>query len=228
MGTGYGEERIFTTPMTPPGKAPAFDGTDDYVNTSHGARFNVGNTLTIEAWIKPASLSGRRGVFSMRLNNVAGSFQLEVGTGSSGENRVAVTGVNTRVAQMDDHAPAPNQWTHIAYARGETGAGTHTLYVNGVAQTLISDADYTFINNSSDKVIGSGTLGGQLFPGQIDELRVWSVARTEDEIRDNMHRQLNGDEAGLVAYYSCNQASGTNLADQTANTNDGMLVNGPV
>ncbi len=215
--------------IAPPGNALQFDGVDDYVNVGHDASFNVGNTLTIEAWIKPTSLSSRYGVFSTRLDGSAGSFQLEVGIGSGGVNRLAVTGVSTWVAETGDNALAPNQWTHIAYTRTGTGAGTHTLYVNGVAQTLTSDADYTFVDNSSDKVIGSGIAGGvwQYFPGQIDEVRVWNTARTQAEIQDAMHHVLTGTETGLVAYYRFDEGSGTTTADLTANDNTGTLVNGP-
>ena len=35
------------------------------------------------------------------------------------------------------------------------------------------------------------------FIGQIDEVRVWNLARTEDEIRSDMNIQLNGDEPGF-------------------------------
>jgi len=37
--------------------------------------------------------------------------------------------------------------------------------------------------------------------GQLDELRVWSVARTEKQIRDTMFTSLHGNEPGLVGYW---------------------------
>ncbi|MCX6879949.1 MAG: hypothetical protein NTW21_40035 [Verrucomicrobia bacterium] len=227
-GDGAGSE-LWRVPVTrAPGNCLAFDGTNDYVNIGHGASLDAGNTLTIEAWIKPTSMTSRHGIFSTRFNNAAGSFQLEVGIGGDGTNRVAVSGINTWVAQTGDNAITPNVWTHIAYTRSGPGAGTHTIYVNGVAQTLISDAAYAFVDNASDKVLGSGTNGGQFFPGPMDEVRVWNVARTQDQIRDAMHRTLNGDETGLLAYYRFDHDLGTTLADFTANQLDGTLVNGPV
>jgi len=204
------------------GNSLDFDGTDDYVNVGNDASFNVGNTLTIEAWVKPANLSNRYGIFSTRLNNTANAFQLEIGIGSGGTNRVAVTGLGNYVAQTGDGALNPNEWTHIAYVRNGTG-DTHAIYVNGVEQTL-STAAYTFADNSSDKVIASGTNGGQLYPGQIDEVRVWNVARTGTEIRENIHLTLSGTETGLVAYYQFDHTSGTDLDDLTANNNDGTLL----
>ena len=230
-GTGYGADRTCTTLVAPPGNALSFNGTNQSVNIGHGASLNVGNTLTVEAWVKPSNVTNRYAVFSTRLNNTAGSFQLEIGAGSgtvgTDRGRVGVSGVGTWVAQATNDVIRSNVWTHIAYTRTGTGAGTHALYVNGVAQALISNDPYTFTNNASDKMIGSGTLGGQFFPGQIDELRVWNVARTEAELRDAMHKPLAGSESGLVAYYQFNANSGTALADLTANANTGTLSNSP-
>ena len=210
--------------LTPADNALYFDGSNDTVNVGHDAGFNVGNTLTIEAWIKPASLSGRHAVFSTRLDNAAGSFQLEVGAGSDGANRLVVSGVNTWVAQTDDNALAPNQWTHVAYTRTGTGAGTHALYVNGVPQTLVSDANYPFVDNASDKVIGSGT-SGDFFQGEVGEVRIWNVARTQAELQANGLTRLRGDEPGLVAYYPFGKSDDPAvLADVGPNSLNGAIA----
>jgi hypothetical protein len=78
---------------------------------------------------------------------------------------VAVSGLNTWVAQTGDNVMRSNQWTHIAYVRTAYGVSNQTIYVNGMAQPLISEAAYAFTNNASDKVLGAGTSGGQFFPG---------------------------------------------------------------
>lgn len=70
------------------------------------------------------------------------------------------------------------------------------------------------------------------FHGSIDELRVWNVARSTAEIQGVMNTELNGDESGLVAYYTFNQgvAGGdntgmANLTDASSNVNNGTLKN---
>ena len=209
------------------GNALQFDGINDYVNVGHGSNLDLGNTLTIEVLVKPNNLASRYGVFSTRLVNVAGAFQLEIGTGDLGVNRVAVSGLNTWVAQTANNAIQPNRWTHIAYTRSGTGANPHAIYINGVAQSLTTVA-YTFATNTTDKVIGSGTSGTQLFPGQIDELRVWKVARTQAEITNSLLTTLSGNETGLVAYYRFDEGKGLTAYDATTNHSDGQLINGPV
>ena len=149
-----------------------FDGVDDYVNIGNDSSLDVGNVLTIEAWVKPVDLSGHYGIYSTRFINSSGGFQLEVGTGNNGINRVVVIGISTWVAQTYDNAIMPGVWSHVVYTRSGAGAGTHKIYVNGVEQGLISDSSYGFVDNTSDKVIASSVNGGWLFKGKIDEFRL--------------------------------------------------------
>jgi len=206
------------------GNTLLFSLVNGYVNIGHGASLDVGNTLTVEAWVKPYALDGRFGVFSTRLDNSAGSFQLEIGNGNGGTGRVAVSAPGTWVAETGNNVIVLNQWHHIAYVRTGPGAGNQAIYINGVAQALVTDADYTFTNNASDKVIGSGTSGGQLYSGELDNVRVWSVARTADQIRDDMHLSLPGDTSGLAAGYTFDRAGGATLPDLSTNANHGTLV----
>jgi hypothetical protein len=206
------------------GNALEFNGIDEYVTVGNDESFDLGNVLTIEAWIKPGEKSTRQGIFSSSFNNSDGAFRLEIGSANGGTKRVAVYGINTWVAQTGDNAYSNDQWTHIAYVRTGSGAGTHTIYVNGIAQALISDSPYEFIDNTSNKVIGSGTSGDQFFKGVMDEVRIWNVALTQQQIRQNMYRTLKGDETGLVSYYQFNIASDTKTNDNIS-LNNGTLVN---
>jgi hypothetical protein len=48
-------------------------------------------------------------------------------------------------------------------------------------------------------------------------VRVWNVARTEDEIRGSAYAPLEGDEPGLVGYWRFNEGRGTLAFDSTSN-----------
>ena len=60
---------------------------------------------------------------------------------------------------------------------------------------------------------------------KMDEVRIWSDARTATEIRENMCKNLTGNEDGLLAYYSFDNSSGTTLQDFSGNGYDGTLTN---
>ena len=61
--------------------------------------------------------------------------------------------------------------------------------------------------------------------GIIDDVRFWNDVRTEAEIKENMHKDLAGDEADLRAYYKMSNGTGTSLTDNSSNSNTGTLTN---
>ena len=62
------------------------------------------------------------------------------------------------------------------------------------------------------------------FVGQIDEVRVWNIVRSEADIRSDMTTKLNGDEPGLVGYWKFDEDKDGVVADVSPNRNDGNLV----
>ncbi len=65
------------------------------------------------------------------------------------------------------------------------------------------------------------TLG---FNGQIDDIRVWNVQLTPEQVADNLYRPLTGSEAGLAGYWPFNTGSGQLVDDGTGHGNTGRLV----
>ena len=58
---------------------------------------------------------------------------------------------------------------------------------------------------------------GHYFGGDIDEIRLWNVVRTETELQSTNTKKLAGNETGLVVYYDFDQgtACGNNLQEDT-------------
>lgn len=73
-----------------------------------------------------------------------------------------------------------------------------------------------------------GSLDGtdESFAGDIDEIRIWSIARTGDEVAEEMLGQVSAEEPGLVAYFNCNAIHGTRVPDESGNGNDATLGGG--
>nr|VFK50751.1 MAG: Concanavalin A-like lectin/glucanases superfamily protein [Candidatus Kentron sp. TUN]VFK51952.1 MAG: Concanavalin A-like lectin/glucanases superfamily protein [Candidatus Kentron sp. TUN] len=74
--------------------------------------------------------------------------------------------------------------------------------------------------------VGYNPSGGDEFSnGIIDEIRIWNRALTKEEIRENMKRELIGNQEGLVAYYNFEKVSNNSeVADLSKNGNHGRLV----
>ena len=64
------------------------------------------------------------------------------------------------------------------------------------------------------------------FVGYIDEVRIWNIARTGEEIRADMDRKLKGNEPGLIGYWNFDtEADGDGIiSDKTPNQIDGRFV----
>lgn len=193
----------------------------DFV-TGTNASLPVGNTArTIECWVKTAPAStGYESIidYGTLANNQRAALYLEAGTGklyySAFSNDAAGTS-NIR----------DGNWHHCAASFDGTNL---RLYVDGNLETT---SPKTFATIGTAFEIGSQIgAGSEFFDGKLDELRVWNVARTQDQIRAFKNVQLAGNEAGLVAYYNFNQgiADGTNtglttLDDRSPSNADGTL-----
>ena len=199
----------------------SLDGINDYVDVGNNSVLDVDNSVTIEAWINPANLSNRHAIYSTRKNNDPGSFQLEIGI-HLGTNYVAVTGVNTNVAITSSNLINTNSgWVHIAYTRDGVG-DNHQIYINGIPQ-IINTYPYTFINNNASKEIGRGISLLQYYDGQIDQVSIWNIALSQQEIQNYMNCSPQGNEVGLVGYWNFEEGSGNTAYDQTSNGNDGAI-----
>lgn len=99
---------------------------------------------------------------------------------------------------------------HIAAtfdASGATIADQFRIYIDGVAQVLVTDNDdeATEINDSAaDFAIaaseGSGTEADFL-DGQLFEVRVWNTVRTATEVAEYRNRRVLNDATGLQGYW---------------------------
>ena len=188
---------------------------------------SLSGQLTIEAWVKPSgSCSTSQNVliqeegYSLYCN--AGSWIFRFKSGPTNGWADIATGVKV----------LPSAWQHVAITRNSLGR--FTFYLNGQSYDLnINDSPYASIQPLG---IGGYVGGSELFSGQIDEIRLWTVARTSSQIVDDMRNYgpiLTGGVAtpGLVAYYDFNDGSGTtilNRASGAAATSHLTTTGGPV
>ncbi len=111
------------------------------------------------------------------------------------------------------HAVATGEWHHVVAIVTDT---SRTLILDGTSYT--EKADFTAEDFSvSETFIGYYGVDTRVFKGLVDEVRVWDVARTEQEINDSKSIELTGSEAGLVAYYNFNDETANDLTSNAAN-----------
>ena len=208
------------------GNMMSFDGVDDAVNCGNVLGFQYTDAFSCEAWVKTTFSTGYPQICSKI--NPAPAYK---GWGWQTENgKVQVYLIEdyptkTIYTTGNDNI-ADDNWHHVAFSH--LGSGNVNIYVDGMLQinTIVILGTITDITNTANFNIGSydTPLVGELWQGDIDEVRVWNVARTQAQIRENMHLTLSGAESGLVAYYQFNETTG-NAIDAIA-SNNGVLQNG--
>ena len=74
---------------------------------------------------------------------------------------------------------------------------------------------------STNNPVWIGDSGyGNHTPGLIDDVQIWNVARTQEQIRQSMRDGLRGDEPGLVGWFPMDSEP---LMDRSPNGNNGSL-----
>ncbi len=105
---------------------------------------------------------------------------------------------------------------------------TARLYLNGVLESsIIAGSSAVYYNANEPVLIGAGNFGAgftRRWQGLIDDVRVWSVARTAGEIAQNAGCQLSGPQAGLLANWVFD---GMTTTDMTGNGRDASFVGAP-
>ena len=215
-------DNVTTTWQPSDNNALDFDGTDDYVSISS---LDMGDrsALTVETWVNPHTFneSGDNNISNL-IRGGNENVILRIGDSGIANNQPQfVITIGSDQYKLDANTSLnANKWYHIA---GVYDGSTIKLYINGKLDNSISRTG-TIASSSEANILG-GETGGHYLDGQMDEVRIWNVARTATEIRENMTRSVNGNASGLIASYRFNETSGTTLHDATANGSKGTLTN---
>ena len=176
-------------------------------------------SFTIEFWLKHTD---------------DGEFNTAIGQGSTADNHGLHIGLkggnvfyfNYYYNDFTYATPTDGNWHHWACVN-DGATTTRSIYQDGVL-VATNNAGTNFLG-TGDFYIGRASFGGG-FNGTLDEVRVWSTARTQAQIQASMNSEVSSG-TGLLAAYHCNQgvANGDNtsittLTDATGNYN-GTLNN---
>lgn len=222
----------FVITGTPPtGETLTFDGLNDRVRVSDPV-FGTSD-LTIEAWVKP-NVSSNGVLFTTRTSECCqpgnwwtlfhsnGSLYVELAEAGGGPTNYTAFATPNMITI--------GSWNHIAFVR--SGLELY-VYVNGILGARFTD---NFVRNFNT---GAGALdmgvwtyagGAFWFNGSMDEVRLWTVARTQHEIQSFMNCEFTTTPANLVGNYHFTQASAglvntgyNTLTDASASVRTGNL-----
>ena len=114
--------------------------------------------------------------------------------------------------ELSDKTYLDNVWHHLAL--NVLRNGNATVYVDG---TPVKTLSATTVPTLEGAWLYLGSKGGSdaFFKGTVDEVRLWNASMTGDLLTSQRTQRLNGDESGLVAYYS--------FEALTRNPNNGII-----
>jgi parallel beta-helix repeat protein len=159
-----------------------------FLTTQNSSPF--GDTSLLEKWGGPSGYPGYP--YVIRLITSSGQLVFRVYDGSKNPSVFSTIPVND------------GKWHHFACIK--QGTSFMEIYIDGRLEERNTDVITGNIQNDSPLFIGrrGGPTMPNFFDGLIDEVRIWNVVLTQEQIQDAMNRTLIDDEIkseNLVGYW---------------------------
>lgn len=226
-GTG-GSGPVAEQPQAePPPPAPVltFNGTTSYVDLGQPLSLEITGPITLEAWVRPTNLSNFQNIVArgftaapsgeIFLRIIFGLYQV----GGFLEGKTS-GGTSSSIPAQD-----LNNWVHVA---GVYDGEKWRLFRNGELLAETPNPGGGAFPNSGRWAIGAKGGGGERgFNGNIRDVRIWSIARTQQQIRDGMDDPPKEGEEGLAGHWPMEEGKGQRILDHSGNEAHGFLHNAP-
>ena len=166
-----------------------------YIDIPHDVLLDT-PAMTVEAWVSV------RDAHAGSCSSIAGKgWTTSWWLGLCGTTMRSYFNGTTSLRDGGDFPTAPNVWIHIAAV---TDGTTRKHYING---NLVSQGPETARTTSTTNLrIGSDVAYDFTPEGGIDDLRIWKVARTQQQIRDTMYAPYIPEEGDVTGRFQSLEA----------------------
>jgi hypothetical protein len=182
---------------------------------------NVTDAFTIDAWLNTDSWSSLRMFFQDGATFDVCAFYLAV---TPHHNELLVCLHTSDGRFYDDHITCPDfenhKWCAISYSYDGSAI---TIHLNGVRIFQQAWTGEIIDGNMELRISYRENSWEKPYVGFVDELRIWNICLTTDQIREYMHMRLDYDKDGIVGYWSFDEGEGTVAGDSSASGNDAVL-----
>jgi len=207
------------------------DGNYEYIDCGNDSSLNLTSEGSFGAWVKLDSIpedsyyknlilsKGIQFDFSFLWN--LGSYNITAYEGNYNIN--VYTTDNSTYDNINIQIPIPDfsEWHHIFATFNN---GILKLYFDGIFITE-SSSIFQNLNLVDHPLMLGGHLANEFLKGYIDNVQIWEIELTEEEIHQNLCRKLNGDEPGLVGYWCMDEGERNTSYDLSIYQNHGYLIN---
>lgn len=206
-----------------PSYALNISGSSSYLAAPNNNAYNFGTgDFTLQCWVKTTA----SGTVISRKGGPGGSgnggFLLVIK--GNGVIKLA-TDNGFGFYEINTNAPTvirDGNWHFLTAVRQSSQL---TIYVDGnpVSSAPRSNINPPInVNNSLSLVIGSTDQWQEefrQFTGQLDEVRIWNIALSQATIKAQMNTRLQGNEPGLIGYYTFSAQNGNDSSPLRNNAN---------
>ncbi|MGH9442174.1 MAG: LamG domain-containing protein [Thermoanaerobaculia bacterium] len=178
----------------PFGAWETFSGpTSGYVEVPSAADLNPSTSITIEAWVAVTDANGGTSCSSIVGKDYIQSYWVGL-CGNQLRSYFRGSASSYTVGTLD------SGWHHIA-AVFDGVAHVHCHFIDGVLVGVNPETGAPTASSAALR-IGSDVSWPHTPSGSIDEVRIWSVARTTAEIRSTINVPIHAAQPGLVGVWS--------------------------
>lgn len=201
--------------ISPKGTAYSFDGTN-YLNLAKANNVIISKEMdaTISFWMK----TNQTGIATLLSNGKADSSDAVASNGYRNRwaiNLNAAGGIELQ-AESKKYAFGSikvnnDSWHHIALSL--TRSGTVRMYIDGEQIASYASIDFGGFYGNSLVLGASGPVNSldKYYMGQLDELCIWKMARSTEQIKTDQYFEVDYKSTGLVLYSNFNKKVNTNL-----------------
>jgi hypothetical protein len=225
--TGNGQSGTITgatsTPAGRYGNALMFDGVHAHVSIADAPSLDLTTGLTIEAWVKPAALSGWRTVIMKERPGGLAYALYAHDDAPRPAGYVCVGGVEQAITGTG--ALPLNAWTHLAMTYD---GALLSIYVNGSLANSRALSGSIAVSSSPLR-LGGNTVWGEWLKGGIDEVRIYNRALSQADIQRDMNTPLETTAASpvsvvIAAPSAGGSVSGTVRVEASASSTAGAIA----
>jgi hypothetical protein len=160
-----------------------FDGTDDYVNIAEPSNNSLdANTISVSAWVKLSSIGQQMSFLNKQGSTTDRSYIIYMEADNKPRMAASVNGTGFTAA-IATTSLTTGQWYHIT---GTYDGANVKIFVNGKLENAVAMSGNIF-NSAGGVQIGRIASPAYLQAGQIDDVRVYNYALTDQQVANVMN-----------------------------------------
>ena len=187
----------------------------DSDNVSVGEIGDYSSKVTVMGWVKTTD----GGSYHAIVSGSCGNIMLTMHEGKllfGSQCSTPIQHDTYGITELND-----GEWHHVAATYDENGGDNNLrVYVDGVLEGQ-STKTGQFV--TGDFTIASSPAPGEYFDGNIDMLRIWDIALSEEQIYESMYNEFPIEDSHLLADWRFNDGEGDILFDHSGNSNHGEI-----